>query len=42
MIKPLALLALALPLVAAKSDPLAGRVAGEPANCVSVSQTNGP
>ncbi len=42
MIKPLALVALALPLVAARSDPLAGRVAGEPANCVSVSQTNGP
>jgi hypothetical protein len=42
MLKPLALLALALPLVAAKSDPLAGRVAGPPQNCVSLSQTNGP
>jgi hypothetical protein len=42
MIRPLALLALALPLMAAKSDPLAGRVAGAPSNCINLSQNNGP
>lgn len=40
--KALALVALALPLVAAKSDPLAGRVAGAPVDCITLSQGNGP
>jgi hypothetical protein len=40
--KPWLVAALALPLVAAKSDPLAGRVAGAPQNCITLSQTNGP
>lgn len=38
----LAAAALALPLLAAKSDPLAGRVAGTPQDCITLSQTNGP
>lgn len=42
MIRPLLVAALALPLLAAKSDPLAGRVAGPPANCITLSSTNGP
>lgn len=42
MIRPLAALALALPLLAAGSDPLAGRVAGAPQRCISLSATNGP
>lgn len=40
--KALALLALALPLVAARSDPLAGRVAGAPVDCITLSSTDGP
>lgn len=40
--KALALLALAVPLMAAKSDPLAGRVAGSPAECITLSSTSGP
>lgn len=40
--KALALLALALPLTAAKSDPLADRIAGAPADCITLSNTNGP
>ncbi len=39
---PLLIAALAMPLLAAKSDPLAGRVAGPAARCINVSQTNGP
>ncbi len=42
MIRPLMLVALALPLMAAKSDPLAGRAQGQPANCINLSQSNGP
>ncbi len=42
MIRPLAAIALALPLLAAKSDPLAGRIVGSPQNCISLSSTNGP
>ena len=42
MKQALLLAALALPLLAAKSDPLAGRVAGPPQNCITLSQTNGP
>lgn len=42
MIRPLAIAALALPLLAARSDPLAGRVAGEPQRCITLSPTNGP
>lgn len=41
-IKPFLLASLALPLMAAKSDPLAGRVAGPPQHCIPLSQTNGP
>ncbi|GAA0666616.1 hypothetical protein FHT00_000024 [Sphingomonas insulae] len=41
-LRPLALLALALPLLAARSDPLAGRIAGEPQRCITLSSTNGP
>ena len=40
--KALALLALVLPLMATRSDPLADRVAGTPADCISLSSTNGP
>lgn len=40
--KALATLALALPLLAAKSDPLAGRVAGTPQQCVSLNSVSGP
>lgn len=42
MIRSLTLLALALPLLAAKSDPLAGRIAGAPQRCITLSPTNGP
>lgn len=42
MKRPLTLVALALPLMAAKSDPLAGYVAGAPVNCITLSATNGP
>lgn len=34
--------ALALPLVAAKSDPLAGRVAGPPRDCLDIARAMGP
>ena len=40
MIGRLALIALAL--AAAKDDPLAGRVAGQPVNCVDIQLTQGP
>lgn len=40
--RALTLAALALPLLAAKSDPLAGRVAGPPARCISLSSVQGP
>ncbi len=40
--RALALLALALPLTAAASDPLAGRVAGTPQDCITLSSTQGP
>lgn len=36
------LAALALPLAAAKSDPLAGRVAGPPSNCIDLQRVQGP
>lgn len=42
MIKPYVLAALALPLMAAHSDPLAGRVAGAPQDCITLSSTSGP
>ena len=42
MIRPLLIAALALPLLAAKSDPLAGRVAGAPVNCISLPTSQGP
>ncbi len=42
MIRPLAALALALPLLAAGSDPLADRIAGAPQRCIPLSATNGP
>jgi hypothetical protein len=42
MIRPLLIVALALPLLGAKSDPLAGRVAETPANCISLSSMQGP
>jgi len=38
----LALPAIALALVAAKDDPLAGRVAGKPLRCVDLSRVSGP
>lgn len=38
----LTLAALGLSLAAAKSDPLAGRVAGAPVDCVDLSRLNGP
>lgn len=41
MIRPLLIAALALPLLAAKSDPLAGRVAEAPANCISLTSMQG-
>ena len=41
MIRAVAAVAL-LPLAAAASDPLAGRVAGKPQRCIAVSLTNGP
>lgn len=34
--------ALALPLVAARSDPLAGRVAGPPRDCLEIARVMGP
>ncbi len=34
--------ALALTLVAGKSDPLAGRIAGKPVRCVDLQQLGGP
>ncbi len=36
------LVAVALMLVAGKSDPLAGRVAGAPVRCITLQQLNGP
>lgn len=39
--KRLLLLAAVLPLLAAKDDPLAGRVAGKPQQCINLSQLNG-
>ncbi|MDE0879023.1 MAG: hypothetical protein OSB00_10240 [Sphingomonas bacterium] len=37
------ILALSLPLMAARSDPLAGRIAGEPQQCLNLSlQTTSP
>lgn len=42
MIRPLALVALALPLLAAKSDPFTGLVAQPPVDCISLSNNDGP
>lgn len=42
MIRPALLAALALPLAAAASDPLAGRVAGPPAQCIDLGRLTGP
>ncbi len=39
---PLAAMTLALPLTGAASDPLAGRVAGPPQNCITLRAGNGP
>ena len=36
------LIALALALAAAKDDPLAGRIAGKPVDCIDVQFTQGP
>lgn len=36
------ILALALPLLAAKADPLAGRVAGTPVDCIDSGRIDGP
>ncbi len=41
MMRVLILAALALPLLAAKSDPLAGRVAGPPQRCISLMSQQG-
>ncbi len=38
----LAALALALPLLAGRSDPLEGRIAGAPVRCIDLQQLNGP
>ncbi|MCP3733876.1 hypothetical protein M9979_03160 [Sphingomonas sp. RP10(2022)] len=42
MRRPPVAVALALPLLGAASDPLAGRIAGPAENCITVSRTNGP
>lgn len=42
MIRAALLASLALPLLAAKSDPLAGRVAGKAERCIPLSATQGP
>lgn len=42
MKRVLPLLVLALTLVAAKDDPLAGRVAGKPVQCIDPSMMDGP
>lgn len=42
MRRALALAALGLPLLAAKSDPLAGRIAGPPQRCVDLRTNEGP
>lgn len=36
------LVALALPLLAARADPLAGRIAGAPVECIDLGFNNGP
>ena len=41
MMRALLLAALALPLLAAKSDPLAGRIAGSPERCISLNSQQG-
>ncbi|RZT56581.1 hypothetical protein EV283_0634 [Sphingomonas sp. BK036] len=42
MIRAPVLAAVALMLVAGKSDPLAGRIAGTPVRCITLQQLNGP
>ena len=41
MMRALLLAAIALPLLAAKSDPLAGRIAGPPENCLTLTTQQG-
>ena len=42
MMRAVLLAALALPLLAGRSDPLEGRIAGAPVRCIDLQQLNGP